>query len=111
MKLERREDNSIIIFELEGDVDLETSPQLREALLTEVNAGKSIVVSMADVSYIDSSGIACLVEAYQTGRRTSAGFALANISDKAIRVFQLARLDKIFTIHDTISEAVTELTR
>ena len=109
MNLDTREENGVIIFELNGEVDLETSPQLRQALLEKVNEGKSVVVGMADVAYIDSSGIASLVEAYQTGRRSNSGFALAAVSDSALRVLQLARLDKVFTIHDTIDGAVTDL--
>jgi len=109
MNLDTREENGVVIFELDGEVDLETSPQLREALLAQVNGGKSVVVGMADVAYIDSSGIASLVEAYQTARRNSSGFTLAQVSDSALRVLQLARLDKVFTIHSTIEESVTEL--
>ncbi|SCA57350.1 Anti-sigma factor antagonist [Candidatus Terasakiella magnetica] len=109
MDLTKREENGVIIFELSGEVDLETSPQLRQALLEQVNNGQAVVVGMADVSYIDSSGIASLVEAFQTGRRNTTGFALANISESAMRVLQLARLDKVFTIHGTIDEAVSAL--
>jgi len=109
MNLDTREENGVVIFELNGEVDLETSPQLRQALLEQVNADKPVVVGMAGVAYIDSSGIASLVESYQTARRNKTGFALADISDSAIRVLQLARLDKVFTIHDTIDAAVTEL--
>lgn len=109
MNLETQEDQGVVIFKLDGEVDLETSPKLRQALLEQVNAEKAVVVGMADVAYIDSSGIASLVEAYQTGRRNKTGFALADISDSAIRVLQLARLDKVFTIHNTIEEAVADL--
>lgn len=109
MNLETREENGVVIFELKGEVDLETSPELRKALLEHVNVGRSVVVGMAEVAYIDSSGIASLVEAYQTGRRTKTGFVLADISDSAMRVLQLARLDKVFTIHDTITAGVAEL--
>ncbi len=109
MDLEIKEENGVVIFELSGEVDLETSPTLRQALLEKVNTGKSVIVGMENVHYIDSSGIASLVEAYQTGRRSRSGFALASISDSAMRVLQLARLDKVFTIHETIDEAVKEL--
>jgi anti-sigma B factor antagonist len=110
MNLDTREENGVIIFELNGEVDLETSPLLRQALLDHVNKGTPVVVGMADVAYIDSSGIASLVEAYQTGRRSSTGFILANVSDSALRVLQLARLDKVFTITTTIDDAIKDLT-
>lgn len=109
MNLSTREENGIVIFELDGEVDLDTSPLLRKALLPEVNAGKSVCVGMQDVAYIDSSGLASLVEAYQTARTKNNGFALACISESAMRVLQLARLDKVFTIYDTIEAAVNDL--
>lgn len=109
MNIETREINDIVIFELDGEVDLETSPTLRKNLLVHVNVGKSVVVGMSGVAYIDSSGIASLVEAYQTSRRNNSGFILAEISDSAMRVLQLARLDKVFTIQATIDEAVSSL--
>jgi len=109
MNITTREEKGIVVLELDGEVDLETSPRLRTALLEQVNLEKSVVVGLADVTYIDSSGIASLVEAYQTTRRNSAEFALAAISDSALRVLQLARLDKVFTIHATIDEAIHAL--
>jgi len=109
MNIETREINDIVIFELDGEVDLETSPTLRKSLLAHVNVGKSVIVGMSGVAYIDSSGIASLVEAYQTSRRNSSGFVLAAISDSAMRVLQLARLDKVFTIQATIDDAVRSL--
>ncbi len=60
------------------------------------------------VSYIDSSGIASLVEAYQTARRASTLFALVAVSDAAMRVLELARLDQVFSIHATVTDALAD---
>lgn len=111
MNIKTREENGIVIFELNGEVDLETSPTLRKALLEQVNLSKSVIVGMKEVAYIDSSGIASLVEGYQTSRRNTSDFALAAISDSAMRVLQLARLDKVFTIYDTIDDALSSLSK
>ena len=92
------------VVAFQGDVDLEHSPAARKVLLDCVERGRDVIVDMAGVSYIDSSGIASLVEALQVARRKGTGFCLAAVSASAMRVFQLARLDKVFTIHATVAE-------
>lgn len=107
MKYEIRDAGSVAVVAFEGDVDLEQSPTARKVLLECVEQGRDVVVDMARVSYIDSSGIASLVEALQTARRKGTRFALAAVSTSARRVLELARLDKVFTIHPTV-DAATE---
>ena len=77
-----------------------------EVLLDGIARGKSVFVDMSGVTYIDSSGVASLVEAYQVAKRGGAGFALVAVNPAALRVLQLARLDKVFVIHDTLAEGL-----
>jgi anti-sigma B factor antagonist len=51
------------------------------------------------VTYIDSSGIASLVEAYQTAKKKGLRFGLLAVSEPVMSVLALARLDKVFPIH------------
>jgi anti-sigma B factor antagonist len=60
------------------------------------------------VSYIDSSGVASLVEGYQTAKKAGRRFGLIGVSDAAMSVLQLARLDKVFPIHANIEERLEE---
>lgn len=87
-----------IVISLRGEVDLHQSPTLRRVLLDAVAKGAPVLVEMQSVSYIDSSGVASLVEALQTARKRKTGFSLVAVSDPALRVLQLARLDKVFPI-------------
>lgn len=105
MNIESNEINGATVITLGGEVDLEHSPQARKALLDAVANNKKVVVDLSGVSYIDSSGIASLVEAFQTARKNGGGFTLASVSESALRVLQLARLDKVFTIAATVEEA------
>jgi anti-sigma B factor antagonist len=100
-----RDDAGAIVAELAGDVDLESSPSARTILLECVGKGKSVYVDMAGVIYIDSSGVASLVESFQSARAGGTGFTLISVSEEVMRVIQLARLDKIFTIHDSLDTA------
>ena len=106
MKHEIRESGGHTVVAFEGDVDLDSSPAARKVLLECVKLKRSIVVDMSGVSYIDSSGVASLVESLQAARKAGLGFGLAMVSESAMRVLQLARLDKVFPIHASLDEAL-----
>ena len=94
-----REDGNYIIIEMTGEVDLSCSPQARKQILSCLEGEKNLLIDLSEVSYIDSSGIACLVEGYQTAKQKQLEFGLVGVSEAVMNVLQLARLDKIFTIH------------
>ena len=106
MKHEIRESGGATVVAFEGDVDLETSPAARKVLLDCVRRKQPVFVDMGAVSYIDSSGVASLVESLQAARKAGLDFGLVSVSDAALRVLQLARLDKVFQIYATIDEAI-----
>ncbi|MBL6929244.1 MAG: STAS domain-containing protein [Rhodospirillales bacterium] len=106
MKHEIRETGGASVVAFEGDVDLETSPTARKVLLDCVGLKRPMLVDMSAVTYIDSSGVASLVESLQAARKAGLNFALVSVSEAALRVLQLARLDRVFTIHATIEEAL-----
>lgn len=109
MEINNTDQNGIQVITISGEVDLSTSPQVRDALLGCILGGASVVVDLSQVAYIDSSGVASLVEAFQNAKSRGQGFALANVGDMPLRVLQLARLDQVFVIHTTVDEAVTAL--
>jgi anti-sigma B factor antagonist len=106
MQHQTRDVGSTSVVSFQGEVDLENSPTAREVLLDRVRRGRDLVVDLSGVSYIDSSGIASLVEAFQEARKQGTRFALAAVSPSALRVFELARLDQVFAIHATLEDAL-----
>lgn len=106
MKYEIRDVDGTSVVALQGDIDLDSSPQSRKILLECIDKGTAILVDMSGVSYIDSSGIASLVEALQKSRQGKCYFALVAVSEGAFRVINLARLDKVFTIHETVEDGL-----
>jgi anti-sigma B factor antagonist len=110
MKLETRAadtaNGAASVVVLSGEVDLRHSPALRRALMELMLEKRPVAVDLSGVEYIDSSGIAGLVEAYQMARRNGTRFALAAVSDPVRRVLQLARLDRVFTIAGTVEAAL-----
>ena len=62
--IEKKEDD-ILIINVNGDVDLENSDSLREQVSAALESNSAVSVNMSEVSYIDSSGIAALIESRQ----------------------------------------------
>jgi len=65
---------------------------------------KNLLIDLSAVDYIDSSGVASLVEGFQVARNQKLEFALVGVSKAAMQVLQLARLDKVFTIHQSLDD-------
>ncbi|MGA1867925.1 MAG: STAS domain-containing protein [bacterium] len=92
------------IITLDGDVDLHSSPQARKQVLHYLNNNHNIAVDLSGVGYIDSSGIATLVEGFQLSRKKRRQFALVGVSGMVTKVIQLARLDAIFPIYNSVND-------
>lgn len=107
MEISVSETAGVNVVALSGEIDLQTSPKLRGELLGLIANKKPLVIEMSGVGYIDSSGVASLVEAFQTARSKNLGFSLAAIGDAPLRVLKLARLDGVFVIHDTLENAIS----
>jgi anti-sigma B factor antagonist len=110
MKVQVRTVDNVTVIDCAGDVDLYTSPSLRAALLKEMRSGApSVLVNMSEVSYIDSSGIATLVEGLQLSRQTNTRFGLFGLRSNARSVLELARLHKVFAIFENEHEALEKI--
>lgn len=110
MKVQVRNVDEVSIIDCSGDVDLYSSTHLREALLNEMRSGKpSVLLNLAGVSYIDSSGIATLVEGLQLSRETKTRFGLYGLRNNARSVLELARLHTVFAIFDNEQEALEKI--
>ncbi len=91
------------IVSLAGDVDLQNSPQARQQILHQVRGGNDVLVDLSAVNYIDSSGVASLVEGFQVAREMGNRFGLTGVSDTAMQVLHLARLDQVFDIRSSVA--------
>lgn len=101
-----RKEGPYTIISLSGELDLGFSPEARRQILACVERGGDVLVEMADVEYVDSSGIASLVEGLQAAKRKQLAFALLSVSKSAMQVLRIARLDSIFPIYGSITEAL-----
>ncbi|NOY67360.1 MAG: STAS domain-containing protein [Gammaproteobacteria bacterium] len=104
MEYNTRTESGYRVLELSGEVDLHYSPQARKQILSLLKEGYDLLVDLSAVEYIDSSGVASLVEGYQSARDDNLRFGLIGVSDAAMQVLQLARLDKVFPIYNSIED-------
>jgi anti-sigma B factor antagonist len=101
-----REVEGNLVVSLAGEIDLDRAPDIRRLLLDCVKRQLDVLVDLSEVSYIDSSGIASLVEALQWAKQRGTDLCLIAVSPEALRVFELARLDKVFAIHPDMKAAL-----
>jgi anti-sigma B factor antagonist len=108
LKISERSVGEATILDIVGNIDLSSSPELRKVLLRELKEKRTarVIVNLTEVRYIDSSGVASLVEGLKASRDTGLRFALVGLSKGAREVLQLSRLIKIFEIHDNEEQAL-----
>ncbi len=91
-----------------GDIDLTGSPVLRQELKRVQTARPArVVVDLSGVPYMDSSGVATLVEAMQAARKNKQKLILCALTDRVRSIFEIARLEMVFTIVPTAEAAMT----
>lgn len=96
------------ILDLSGDIDLAHSPAMRKALLGEIKEKRTprVFLNLKNVRYIDSSGIASLVEGLKASRDQGSRLILYGLNKTVREVMQLSRLQKIFEIYEDEEQAL-----
>jgi anti-anti-sigma factor len=95
------------IVALEGEVDLGTSPDLRRTLFELLEVAQELAINLRAIRYIDSSGIATLIEALKAAPGLRRDFVLFGRSPAVSDVFRLTHVNHIFRIRETEEEAIT----
>lgn len=93
-----------------GDIDLTGSPLLKVELRkvgAAVPPPERVVVDLSNVSYMDSSGLATLVESLQASRRLRFKLVVCGLQPRVRAIFDIAKLAMVFTIVPTLDQALT----
>ena len=94
------------LVHIAGEVDLRTSPHLRNALLKFVEQKpKRLVIDLAHVTYMDSSGVGTMVEIKRLIEARGGRVVLADLQPRVRSVFEITQLDKFFDIVANANEA------
>jgi anti-sigma B factor antagonist len=95
------------VLPLEGEIDLHVSPRISGALGAMIEQKPPrLVVDLSKVTYIDSSGLAVLIEGMQNVEAYGGKFILAGIQDNVKPIFEIARLDQVFIIFPHVDAAL-----
>ena len=101
MAASTRSAGEITIVDLVGQIDLGSSPALRKTLLNSLKTTSHMAINLGGVSYIDSSGIASLVEVLKEAQNTKKRLVLFGVEGAVLQVLQLTRLTGVFEIAQT----------
>ncbi len=108
MQISARHHDKTTIFDVSGDIDFANSPEVRHSVLREIQESRMprVAMNLSQVRYIDSSGVASLVEGLKASRDLGSHFILFGLSKAAREVLQLSRLIKVFEIYDNEEQAM-----
>jgi len=107
LEIETRQEAAGVVVRARGEVTVFSSPALRESLrkIAELRPPR-LVLDLAETRYVDSSGVATLVEALQTVQRYRGRLILAGMNPRVRGVFEIARLDTVFPTASGVEEAL-----
>jgi len=108
MKATIRQVDSVMVVDVSGRITLgEGCAQLRELIRDQLSKGKKqILLNLADVTYIDSSGIGELVSAYTAVSNQGGQLKLLNLTKKVHDLLQITKLYTVFDIHDDEAKGI-----
>jgi anti-sigma B factor antagonist len=109
LQISVRRVDTTTIFDIAGDIDLANSPEVRRVLLREVREIRTprVLMNLRNVRYLDSSGVASLVEGLKAARDLGSRLILFGLSGAAYDVLRLSRLLKVFEVYDSEESALS----
>ena len=100
------ENENETVVKVVGELDLATAPRLREALVDLSKKGaRRVTVDLADMEFIDSTGLSVLMAAWKRMRENGGDLALQSPSASAMKVFEITGATRLFTITGTPAAA------
>jgi len=107
MEIKVERDSTVAVVAVSGDVDAATAPQLRQQFDELLgNGDQNFVIDLSGVAFMDSSGLATLVQLFKRVRIGHGDVRLCGLQPEVRRIFELTRLDRVFDIFPSRQEAV-----
>lgn len=93
------------LITVSGEVDLASSPQLDDAIISALDSGaKAVAIDLTDVSFMDSSGLGVIVRGLKRCREAEIDLDLVITNERVLKVFGITGLDQVIPIHSSISD-------
>lgn len=97
--------NSYQVVKLFGEVDLSNSRNIKQEIIKLIKSNNDVIVDFTHLQYIDSSGMASLVEAFNEAKENNTEFHIVGANGSPLQVLQLTRLNTVFNLADS-AEAI-----
>lgn len=102
------EDNAVVVLDVSGEIDLATVPAFKQAILAALDQSenKRVILNMARVSYMDSSGFGTLLSANKGLRASGGALLLVGCNPMITRMMFITRLNTLFDLYDSEDDAL-----
>lgn len=108
----RHEEGPWSVLTVAGELDVVGGPELREQVMTEVRRGNAhLILDLTGVDFIDSFGLGVIIGALKRVRLLDGDLLVVVPEPRLRRVFEVCDLDRVFTLHLTVADAVAVAAR
>src|SRR5262249_12653237 len=106
----RTVEEGIVVLILQGEVDAFTAPKLKQEIINQIDQGVTrLAVDLADVNYLDSTGLGVLIGGLKRTRDKDGELVLVCPNVRIMRIFDNTGLSKIFEMFNSEDEALNRL--
>jgi len=110
MAFRTTKENDVLIVDVDGQLIVGNRQELKQKVLDELESGeRKFLIDFSSTGYIDSSGLGVLVSLSKKIREQDGELRLANLNEDLRTLFELTKLDTLFQISDSRSEALQSL--
>ncbi|MBP7216501.1 MAG: STAS domain-containing protein [Candidatus Omnitrophica bacterium] len=107
MNIHQEKLNDVVLCSVNGEININNSPELRKAFDELIKKSeKKVLIDFSTVSYVDSSGLATLIEMFQRLKKIGGHLRFCNMDQKIKNLFEITKLCKLFEIFDTRESAL-----
>jgi anti-sigma B factor antagonist len=106
VELSTRERDGQLVVVVRGELDVTQAAKVAVSLAVVAASGRTVILDLEGMEFIDSSGLAALVHARQFARRAGGDLLLAAPQQQVLRILAITRLIEFFAVHACVDEAV-----
>ncbi len=107
MEISRRDAGKITILDIRGEIDLYNAPEIKDIISKLIEEQKvNVIINLAKVSYIDSSGIGALISSLSNLKKLQGSLKIINVYASVKKVFELTKLTSFFEIFESEEQAL-----
>ena len=112
MRVQQRIRDDIVIIEPQGRLTIETEAEFVQAVRGLIEMGRTrLILNLADVPYIDSSGLGAIAHAYTSAWRRGGDLKLLNVGKRNLQLLTVTKLATVFELFDSEDNAVRSFDR